>query len=413
MVADSPRSPRRALRPPRSANARPGTFGGGAGSHRSSAAHSASAAAAAAAAAATAIHTARPPILLELSSAYVRAGFVGQLSSPQITLCPPNSGDQPHPQAPASEWYRYYSPILQDATSYVLESSAAISGAASSSSSSTADHGRRVLVIHHGMPQMGKNQRQALQRLLLKEYNVPAVSFQPAMKVAFFAAGSAGAAQLTHGMVAYVHDGEAHCVAVAHSQSLDYTYQATGRCPTPNEAGGPATLQEFWDTCWKGHLLNAESPHSMVMCILRCLEACSRDDRRRVVSHLVFCGEWFVSDPAKVQKYVAQQVRKALTPAESSASQSSRVPPPADDADATKGEEEEEEEGPPQLYQLSYTHRAVSKAMRTQFLADSVGLVRAPNNVPCEVLPWVGANIWAKHWHSTHPDSPAFQWETL
>jgi hypothetical protein len=40
-----------------------------------------------------------------------------------------------------------------------------------------------------------------------------------------------------------------------------------------------------------------------------------------------------------------------------------------------------------------------------------VGVVRVPG-ARCEAVPWLGASLWAGHWHSVHPDSPAFGWES-
>jgi hypothetical protein len=216
---------------------------------------------------------------------------------------------------------------------------------------------------------------------------------------------------------------EGHCMAISHHQPLEFTYQATG-CPHFDGArGSPGsgdqmdedyddadTLQRNWDRNWKRHLLDPSSPHSLARCIVQCLRACPRDVQALAVSNLFFCGDVFATNEANLQRGVALQVREALSGGVAGTSSTS-YPPSADPSEEV-----------PQSAPITtaddrsgahcYTYRnGASHRLSSPLLRDSVGVVRVPG-LRCEVLPWVGPSLWASHWHSVHPEAPAFQWKT-
>jgi hypothetical protein len=204
---------------------------------------------------------------------------------------------------------------------------------------------------------------------------------------------------------------EGHCMAFSHHRPLEFTYQATG-CPPPfegNDGGddeeeeedGADTLGRSWDRSWRRRLLDPASPHGLAACVVECLRACPIDAQAPVASHLLFCGDVFAADECALQRLVARQVRDAL------AGEGGTPASPAPSADL------------PDAADADAAHRYTSYRRRnggaaggpSPLLHDSVGVVRVPG-ARCEAVPWLGASLWAGHWHSVHPDSPAFGWES-
>lgn len=358
----------------------------------------------------------RPPILLELSERYIKVGQVGQATSNQLIVLPPRPARPPpatttcgaavvrlpsSAQVTAEEWYRYYAPLFQDALSFVQDVSL--------------PNKRRIVVIHHGAPSpqggLYPAQQHALERILLHALQSPAVAFVSAAPLAAFSVVGGGVVAPRHVLVVYrCPSREWHCLVVSHGRTLDYTYRATGQrssgLPLPDNGGGsggpPDTLQQDEEQSAQDGLWDLTSPHSLARCVVTCLAACPRDIRKDVASSLLLAGD--VWDGRRVARQLVRQIRTLLQqmpvpPSKATESRGSvaAVDDPAEDPALT----------PPTTISTAaspvvvlYTHTPLNPELRA--LASLVAVVQIPHVRP-DALPWLGASVWASHWHAVQP----------
>ncbi len=318
----------------------------------------------------TRVTVSRPPILIEFSETLVKAGYVGQARAMHVATTRALSITT----STAADCYRCYSPVLQQVLAFLGQE---ISD-------------RKAIVIFDSFF-LKKTLHQALERILW-DAGLQAVSFFPAMELAAFAMPAPSmmiiylstSAISTNSFDCNCGGCEAHCLAHASGQVLEYTYQAASCCL----CGGAAAATTKMDC------LDIRSSHSLVMAIAKCLEACPIQVRQQVVSNLVFCGRVFPG----MNVQVARKLRAVL------AGEEDKLENRTSSILATEKKE---------LLSLSegvvYTRVPLSSQLRA--LSRSVGVIQIPNNIRPELYAWIGASTWAAYWHGREPEAERFRWK--
>jgi actin-related protein len=150
----------------------------------------------------------------------------------------------------------------------------------------------------------------------------------------------------------------------------------------PSE-GNNSTVQVNWDDNMDKHWLDEYNPNSIMMALMKCLDACPRDVRKDVVSNLVFCGETLVLVPdlgrRLSQRLIALLNKSATSFDEEPVSELTVVP-------------------------TEWSH-----------LSPLSSCVAVTSTAPLrpDLVSWVGASLWATVWHRHDDESDAHAKWTL
>lgn len=300
----------------------------------------------------TKISVAPPPLLLEITERFVRVGYAGQAQPKHLVPLAPRSFGL---ETTAAQYYHYYRPVLQNVLSFVSQGLKE----------------RKVLVITDFGLRILKTVEEALERILLHDINAAAVAFVASLEMAGFSL------RLPDSLVVYFARSEAHCVAFSANQVLEYTYQC---CRTTTRTHGTTTTKTL--QAERNKVLDNICDPGIVMCILKCLEACPRSVRKAIIANIVVAGDVF---DTRTSVLIARQVRAVL-----------------------RGDElqSQPQEGP---YEEFLTSTPVNLNELSQ-LSENVGLVKTV--LRPDLLAWIGANVWAAYWHSVDSEAACFQWKS-
>lgn len=294
----------------------------------------------------------------------------------------------------AAELYRIYSPVLQQALSLLMSQDLSE---------------RKAVVVYDMGLHAPRAFREAVSTILLENAALRAVSFQPALEMAAFSVHLPSVL-----MVYFSHSCEAHCVAFSSHQVLEYTYQACGCVGRSDDRDGGRSKQKQRQQQFVkdkveaiSRMLDVDSPNSVAVAVLKCLEACPRAARKEIVGNMLVAGD--VAFMPNLGVRIARQVRACLrgggggeTPEEES------LPAKEGEGGSTPGESQ----------QPAFRDRVVAETTTTRVpvrtselrsLAEFVGLVE-PAQIRPDLLAWVGASVWSSYWHGIDPESSCFQW---
>lgn len=134
--------------------------------------------------------------------------------------------------------------------------------------------------------------------------------------------------------------------------------------------------------------LDENSPHSLVVALLKCLQACPTDTRKDVISNMVFCGDTLMVVP-DLGRRVALKLKSLLE----------GTSPETDPASPLLALEENQ----PDMTMVPVAAQALKP------LAPNVGLLScAPFRA--DLISWVGASVYATIWHRYDNDDSRVKW---
>lgn len=293
----------------------------------------------------------RAPVLIELSDDWIRVGLVGQASAQSATPLPPIETAQ----LSTAALYRRCSPLMQQALSLMSQDLSE----------------RKVLVVFHTGLYLMDRLREALIKVL-GDAGLQAIRFAPALELI------GHSLPLQNLLLIDIAGREAHCLAVVDGEPLPFTYQSVvAETAKPLTVGEHNAMLEAW--------LDPHVPSSLVSAVLKCLEACPMPARPAVAANLCVGGEVFDNN---YSVRLARALRAALS-----------------------DDEENVAPQPGAAYPHLLTRVPPAKATLA-VLADKVGVVRVAG-LRGDVLAWIGASLWANHWHVMDPEAECLQWQTV
>ena len=312
----------------------------------------------------------RSPVMLEIvSHSVLYAGHVGQPRAQHLVAIRPT----PSAKATSAEYYRIYAPVIQTAYSMLGQD----------------PKERRVIVLMDDGLYRNRHHQQALRRILLQDAKAPACCFHPSIQMipTCFPPKREKPHQDAMLIVQFTLK-EAHCIAYASGHSLEYTYQVAA---DSKEKGDPSMKNADWIQTQNSWLSSGNDGTSLlVRAILQCIAACPRETRRGVVHNIVFCG--IIAD-TNFDINFAKGLRAALKSQQ-------HAPPTSKDDD--------EDAGSASPLQWA-TSTPISDSQDLRSLAEHVSVVKLGSLRP-DLLPWLGASVWAKHWHGIDPEATNFRW---
>ncbi|KAL7566780.1 hypothetical protein ACA910_019374 [Epithemia clementina (nom. ined.)] len=421
------------------------------------------------------LSSSRPPVLLEFTETTLRCGLVGDACPRDIIPLSlffattttttttsttartrdhhhnnNNSSGAPQPSLLDSPdvWYRYLAPLLK----YAYQRLGLLG------TNVVRDRKALLLFQEHDDSSLSYGVHQAVVgAVLLGTLGVPAVHV---------VAGAAWSRipyslpQLRSLLVVYLGLSDASCVVHAAGETLPFTYQRVSLQDTRNQfqqqmsnpAFLPSTILTTSTTTTtttsastsvldQATYLDLNNPNSVLVAILKALEACPRTERPAVVANLVFAGTGLLAQPhvplliTQQLKAVLQQAAQATRnqtnqnqstrrrtrppqpqptrppppPATSSEPESPPPPPPPSQEEEEDDDNDEEEEDFASAELAEVTSSSFSSLVSIPLalsalagsLAESVGLVQTVVNP--DLLSWVGASQWAQHWYGRDP----------
>lgn len=202
---------------------------------------------------------------------------------------------------------------------------------------------------------------------------------------------------LTHQLVVYVSLSEVSCLVHASGENLLFTYQSV-----PIDG-----LHEKQDddakSVFESVYFDLNNPQSVMVALLKSLDACPRSIRKFVISNIVFSGTGLLKQP-QIPIAVAKQLKAVLFAANSQ---------PATKHQSTTTETNPENANLPSNDNFNSYHLSVASPVNLKALSGlhaQVGLVSV--KVRPDLMSWVGTNQWASHWQGQDPTLQKWTWVT-
>ena len=376
--------------------------------------------------------TQRPPVLLHFTETTLRCGFAGDaLPKDIIPLClfaAATSSTSPHDSATttttttfqnrgepcplrdsAAVWYRYLAPLLQ----YAYQRLGLLVA-----STTTTRGDRKVVVLYREWDEttMPRVVEHALLAVLIHTLQVPAVSLQGAA----WSMIPSSFPMLSHLLVVHVGLDQASVVVHAAGETLRFTYQSVSLAETRAEFAATPQASSSSSSLDHALYLDETHPNSLLVAMLKTLEACPRMDRKSVVQNLVFAGTGLLTQP-HIPLLVTRQLQTVLAQAAAAAKAKSTRRTPRTTTTTTTTETTEEEEDPAaDTEETTQQPLSVSSSTMIPLAVSSwagdlhahVGLVTCP--VQPDHVVWLGASGWAASWFAKDPTlmTNAVEWRT-
>ncbi|CAB9530310.1 expressed unknown protein [Seminavis robusta] len=311
----------------------------------------------------------RPPIVLEWGSTMIRVGYAEQFQPQHIIPLPRDpfqklEAYQKEKKTDTwmveeeSRWYDVVSPIIRQVFDRLMVDPTT----------------RRVLVVSKPYPL--KTWEMAVMESLWN-LGVPAVVFLNSLEVIPVAQG------WKRGLVVTFGQDESHFLAYVDGHPLPFTYQVV---PTGYKHGveDDSKITCEWDDKMEKAWLDTNNPNSLVVALLKCLEACPLDSRKDVIANMLVCGDSSAVVP-DLPRRLAVKLKAVLGEEEAT----------SDPASTTEQDD----------FPLTMVLPAI-KLLKP--LAGHVGLLScAPYR--SDLISWVGGSIHATLWHRQEDQSPV-QW---
>lgn len=303
----------------------------------------------------------RPPIILEIGSSVIKVGYAEQFKP--LHLIPLET--PPTRSLSESQWYSILSPLILQVYDRLMVNPTT----------------RRVMVVHDHYPQ--KSWEAALKQALWNR-GVPAVSLVSSLEMVPVAQG------WKRGIIVQVGRTEAVCVAHVDGHILPYTYQMV-QCGYETALGPDSKIQTAWDSSMDPLWLDEHDPNSLVVALLKCLEACPRDIRLHVISNIVFTGDAIVLLP-DLGRRVAKRFQMVLD--------GTSTPLGQEEGEGKEGEEKED------------ATKLTVVPINTASLKPLVSRLAVASCAPhrADFISWVGASLWAATWHKYENDETRIHW---
>ena len=296
----------------------------------------------------------RAPIVLELDSSALRVGFAEQFQ-PQHVLSHDLEWNQNRTE---SQWYNILSPWIQKAYDRLMCNPTT----------------RRVVCL---LPHFAPQSLEAALKQLLWNRGVPALVLWSNLELLPVSQG------WKRGLIVHVSKEEAVCVCHSDGHVLHFTYESVPCGYNSLLHDTSSTLDSAWNGRMDQLLLNENDPKSLVVALLKSLEACPRDIRPAVISNIVFCGEGLVLLP-DLGRRVVQRVKEILE----------GNPTPLD----LLSEEE------------SNVLTTVPMDIPTLKPIASKIAIKSCSPYRPDFIAWVGSSLWAAVWNKYDDDESRIQW---
>ena len=261
------------------------------------------------------VSTERPPVVIEWTSYLIRVGYA-EKCKPLHIIPWRHDNNQTAPKT-EMEWHQIVGPMFEQIWNLLM----------------TPPSTRRVVLI--GPPYMERTWEVVVLRGLWN-LGVPAVVLVNSLETVPIAMG------WSRGMVVQVGMTETWCMAHADGHALKNTLQGRYYVGVASHALSCAegiktfivltllcyfrpvvqsgynsaakvdgTVHTSWTTDMDKHWLNERNPESILMAVVKCLEASSIEVRRDLISNIVFCGDAIVLVP-DIGRRVIERLRSIL-----------------------------------------------------------------------------------------------------
>jgi len=229
------------------------------------------------------VSTERPPVVIEWTSYLIRVGYA-EKCKPLHIIPWRHDNNQTAPKT-EMEWHQIVGPMFEQIWNLLM----------------TPPSTRRVVLI--GPPYMERTWEVVVLRGLWN-LGVPAVVLVNSLETVPIAMG------WSRGMVVQVGMTETWCMAHADGHALKNTLQVV-QSGYNSAAKVDGTVHTSWTTDMDKHWLNERNPESILMAVVKCLEASSIEVRRDLISNIVFCGDAIVLVP-DIGRRVIERLRSIL-----------------------------------------------------------------------------------------------------
>jgi actin-related protein len=330
--------------------------------------------------------------MLEIvSDAILYVGHVGQPRAKHILGIPAEQQlQQSSSTASPMDYYRIYSPVIRNAFHLL----------------GLDPNERRVIVLSDGGLYRNRAWQEALQRILLIDSKVPACCFHSSLQMVPTAFPPSPQKRQQDGMlIVQLAMNEVHCMAYALGIALENTYQVC----SPEKKGIRYQYQmlnsSLSELAQKQNLLTVASHHGertslLVQALLQCIKACPRETRRAVVHNVVFVG--VVADNSFGVR-VAKDLRSFLQQQQ----ESSTI---GNNDNATQHPPQDHDSTPVEGWESTTCTPVNIRDMKD--LGDHISVLQLGSLRP-DLVAWLGASVWAMHWHGIDPNSVTFRWISL
>ena len=342
--------------------------------------------------------TSRAPVLLEFTETTLRCGLVGETSPkdivPLLSTSNSSSGVEPHTgQDSAAVWYRYLVPILKHAYQRLGMDA----------------RNRKALVLFRGFDDTSipRNVEEALLAVLLGNIGVSAVNLQ----CSSWSMIPYCLPMISHMLVVSVGLYGVSCFVHACGENLPFTYQHVDLtrkedCPSDMETAGTASLSSDEFT-----YLDLSNPDSVMVCLLKSLEACPMTTRKLVISNIVFAGTGLFQCP-HVPLLVVKQLKAVLVAAHDQPTVAVRRKlgvTTTEEAEVEDPTKEAEESNKAKNHHSSNVLVPINLKSLAGLEAN-VGLLKY--NISPDMLVWLGTSQWATRWYGRDPLLQKLKWYT-
>jgi hypothetical protein len=303
----------------------------------------------------------RAPIILELSPAVMRFGYAEECKPQHII--PMTTDNERHLQKSETQWYSILGPLMQQVYDRLMCNPTS----------------RRVVLLHSHSQYPPTTWQAALSKILWNK-GVPALVFFSSLELVPVAQG------WKRGLIVQVTREEAVCVCHADGHVLPFTYQSVPNCGYKHLMKDETMVQREWTKRMELQLLDENNPDSLVVALLKCLEACPRDIRFYVISNIVICGEGLMLLPdlgRRVGKRLQDILAGTATPLEKLEDSTAAV-----------------------TVNLTMVPVLITPLRP---LADHLGILSCAPHRP-DWISWVGASLWAATWNKYDDEESRIQW---
>lgn len=311
----------------------------------------------------------RPPVLLQITPAVVLAGTATDAAPKRIF--PYHALAVKNESSSVEALYRFWSTLLQQVYNNLGPQDA---------------KDRRVLVLVADVTlepdYIRDTLKEVLLRVLLQVVGVPAVSIQPTLLFIPYAFP-----MMTTMIVVHVSPQNGACFVHSQDKSLPYTFHSV-----PFSESTTSTISNTWTNATERQFLDPYYPESLLVALLKTLQACPLAIRGQAVQNLTFTGEGIVQRP-DVALRMAKQLKLLLQDGKSSDNTTSSASSP-------------EQDHYPRVWGMVPVDLTAMAG-----LAPLVGLVDVATTLKtgrADLVPWTGASLWASYSHQNNPD--AFAW---
>lgn len=345
------------------------------------------------------LESVRPPIVLEIGSSIIRFGYAGNSTPTHIipvhgpaaigsSSSTSSTTTKSYHSYDEAEWYTILSPWIEAVYDRLL----------------CPPKTRKVLVIHTSFYLPTAYQR-ALEQIFWN-MGTPSLSFVSGLEIIPLAQG------WKRGFIIHMSQNETVCVCHSDGHILPYTYQCIPECgygpllmmkkqskkddkDTTTTTTPTPTLQREWTPSMDYWLLDeVHNPNSLMVGILKSLEACPRDIRGDVAYNILVCGDGGLILPDFGRK-VIQRLEQILEGTQE---------------ELTLPQDDNDDDPTDTTTMMTMTATPIS-IPSLKPLANRLRLLQCTPYHRPDFMAWIGGSLWAATWNRYRPNESRIQWK--